>query len=106
MQAVSNFWASLPDDLEHEVIDTLLDDDSVRIERIVSHGQSSPEQGWYDQTQSEWVMVVKGAAVLAFDDGREVRLESGDHINLPAGCRHRVAWTDPDQKTVWLAVFY
>ena len=28
----------------------------------------------------------------------------GDWVWLPARCRHRVAWTDPDAPTVWLAV--
>jgi len=27
-------------------------------------------------------------------------------VDLPAKCRHRVDWTDPDEPTVWLAVFY
>jgi cupin 2 domain-containing protein len=30
----------------------------------------------------------------------------GDYIDVPAHQRHRVEWTDPDQDTVWLAVFY
>ena len=30
----------------------------------------------------------------------------GDWVNIPARVRHRVEWTDPKQKTVWLAVFY
>jgi cupin 2 domain-containing protein len=28
----------------------------------------------------------------------------GDWLEIPARCRHRVAWTDPNQETVWLAV--
>ena len=88
-----------------EVFDTLAAAGPVRIERIVSHGQASPEDFWYDQAQAEWVMVVQGAARLAFADG-EVALAAGDWLTIPAHCRHRVAWTAPDQDTVWLAVFY
>ena len=32
-------------------------------------------------------------------------LQSGDHVFLPAHCRHRVAWTSGDEPTVWLAVW-
>ncbi|MFP8878842.1 MAG: phosphoribosylaminoimidazole carboxylase, partial [Myxococcota bacterium] len=37
---------------------------------------------------------------------RSARLGPGDHLNIPAHTRHRVAWTDPDQATIWLAIFY
>ena len=96
---------ALPDARLAEVFDTLAAAGPVRIERIVSHGQVSPEGFWYDQAQAEWVMVVQGAARLAFADG-EVALAAGDWLTIPAHCRHRVAWTAPDQDTVWLAVFY
>ena len=32
-------------------------------------------------------------------------LGPGDAVLLPIRCRHRVAWTDPDHPTVWLALF-
>jgi len=89
-----------------ERVDRLARGDGVRIERIVSHGHRSPDGFWYDQRETEWVALLTGAARIAFDDGREVRLTPGDHLLLPAHTRHRVAWTDPAQATVWLAVFY
>ena len=36
-----------------------------------SRGQSSPAQGWYDQDHDEWVVVLRGAAVIAYPDGNE-----------------------------------
>ena len=79
----------------------------VKIERIVSHGHATPDNEWYDQTQHEWVLVLQGEAIVAFDDGRsDIHLRPGDYINIPAHCRHRVAWTPPDTHTVWLAVFF
>ena len=101
-----NLLSALPADLRAEVFEEVLRAESVRIERIVSRGHTSPESGWYDQDEHEWVLVLEGAAVLAFDDGSEVRLGAGDHVNLPAHRRHRVAWTAPENATVWLAVFY
>ena len=103
---MTNLFDSLPSALEQEIITELLDHEPIRIERIVSQGQTSPEKGWYDQSEHEWVLVLEGAAVIAFEDGNEIRLNRGDYLNIPAHEKHRVKWTDPDQPTVWLAVFY
>ncbi|MCW8127392.1 cupin domain-containing protein [Microbulbifer halophilus] len=103
---MNNIFASLPKDLSAEVFEDIVRRDSVRIERIVSRGHSSPERGWYDQDEGEWVMVLRGAARLLFEDGREVELGAGDFIDIPARTKHRVSWTDPGETTVWLAVYY
>ncbi|MBL8816482.1 MAG: cupin domain-containing protein [Planctomyces sp.] len=101
----SSLFADLPADLPEELFTTLLEAASVRIERIVSHGHSSPEDFWYNQDQHEWVIVLKGAARLRFDDAL-LELRPGDFVNIPAHTRHRVEWTTPDEPTIWLAVFY
>ncbi|TCH97267.1 cupin domain-containing protein [Roseococcus sp. SYP-B2431] len=75
-----------------------------RVERVLSRGAASPSGFWYEQGWDEFVLLVSGAAVLAFADGGERRLEAGDYAILPAGCRHRVAWTEPGKDTLWLAV--
>ena len=77
---------------------------NVRIERIVSTGQTSPEGFWYDQGWDEFVLVVRGAARLEVEGEGERPLGPGDWAMIPARTRHRVAWTDPEQTTVWLAV--
>lgn len=101
-----NLLAALPSDLEKEAFEEIVKNETLTIERIVSRGHTSPESGWYDQDNSEWVMVVAGEAMVAFEDGREVRLAAGDYLNIPAHARHRVAWTKPGVETVWLAVHY
>lgn len=103
-----NLFSNLPSGLESdERIDTLLARPGVRIERIVSTGQASPPGFWYDQKQAEWVVLLQGAARLRFADESEDReLDPGDWLHIAAGHRHRVAWTDPDQVTVWLAVHF
>lgn len=79
----------------------------VTIERIVSRGHATPDHEWYDQARHEWVLVLQGEAIIAFDSERsDIHLRPGDFVNIPAHCRHRVAWTTPDTHTVWLAVFY
>ena len=82
--------------------------------------QVSEEGFWYDQDEHEFVLVLQGAARLVLElsgrmDGggaegapisKVLDLKPGDWTFLPAHCRHRVAWTDPDVVTVWLAVFW
>lgn len=100
-----NLLADLPADLPEELLTPIVTSGPVRVERIVSRGHASPEAFWYDQEEHEWVLVVQGHARLEIEDRGEVSLGAGDHIFLPAHLRHRVAWTDPDRDTVWLAVF-
>ena len=96
----------LPQDLPEELFETLAEADGVRIERIVSTGHASPEGSWYDQPGREFVLVVSGRARLEFDGGETVELEPGDWVDIPPHRRHRVASTDPDEPTVWLAVHF
>lgn len=97
---------SFQDVSAQELFDDLLKDQNVRIERIVSKGHVSPEDGWYDQEKNEWVIVLEGSGKILFEDGKEVILKKGDYLNIPCRTRHRVTWTDPDNVTVWLAIHY
>ena len=102
-----NLFADLPQQLPDELSTTLLEAANVRIERIVSHGHASPEDFWYDQSQHEWIMVLKGAARLRFEgEEQPVEMVPGDSANIPAHKKHRVEWTMPNEPTIWLAVFY
>jgi cupin 2 domain-containing protein len=101
-----NLSDAIPGRLPEELFETLLRTDTVHIERIVSRGHMTPQGQWYDQDRHEWVLLVQGAAGLAFEDGRDVTMAPGDWLAIPAHDRHRVTWTDPGQDTVWLAVHY
>ncbi|UZJ36690.1 cupin domain-containing protein [Prosthecochloris sp. SCSIO W1103] len=103
---IRNVFSALPEDVSQEVVEDLVRSSNVRIERIVSYGHSSPETGWYDQDESEWVIVLDGSGSLLFENGREIVLRAGDYIDIPAHTRHKVLWTDKDRPTIWLAVFY
>jgi len=101
-----NILSKLPAALDNEHFQDLLKTQNVRIERIVSHGHTSPESDWYNQNENEWVIVLQGAGTIQFKDGSEVTLKPGDYLNIPARQKHRVIWTVPDNPTIWLAVFY
>jgi len=107
MNIPGNLLRDLPDAGTAEIIDTLLALPGLRIERIVSLGQTSPPGFWYDQPEAEFVVLLAGAARLRFADEDEDRaLVPGDWVHIAAHRRHRVSWTDPLHPTVWLAVFH
>jgi cupin 2 domain-containing protein len=90
-----------------EHFDTLLSRPDLRIERIVSTGQCSPEGFWYDQSDGEWVLLVQGEARLRFADETEARhLRPGDFVDIAPHRHHRVDWTPSGQTTLWLAIHY
>jgi cupin 2 domain-containing protein len=100
-----NLFNDIPATLEAELFQTLAESGAVRIERIVSDGQATPNGEWYDQGWDEWVLLVSGGASIRFDDDAPpLVLKPGDHVMIPAGCRHRVDRTDSGRKTIWLAV--
>ena len=103
---MKNLFDAIPEKLLTEVFDTLLESDNVKIERIISKGHKSPDAGWYDQDKHEWVMIVKGEAIIQYINNSTVSMKAGDYINIPAHTKHRVKWTDPDKETLWLAVHY
>ncbi|MEI8229283.1 MAG: cupin domain-containing protein [Planctomycetota bacterium] len=100
-----NLLSNLPQNLPEELFTTLLQAPGIHIEQIVSQGHKSAEGFWYDQDQAEWVLVLRGAARLEFED-RLLEMRPGDFVNIPAHQKHRVAWTTPDEPTIWLAVHY
>lgn len=102
-----NLFHAIPASLPAEISECLLQSGSVRIERIVSSGQHSAPGFWYDQSEHEWVLLLKGEAILRFEQGDQtVHLVPGSYVNIAAHERHRVESTAVDQETVWLAVFY
>jgi len=103
----ANIFADIPATLADEQFTPLWTTATVRVERIISHGQASPPGFWFDQNHGEWVLVLQGAAVIVFEGNVDpVMLKHGDYLYIPPHARHRVEWTDPDQVTVWLAIHH
>lgn len=101
---VVNLLKGLPEPGAEEHFTELLERPGLRLERIVSDGQVSPPGFWYEQAEDEWVLLLAGSATLEYADGERVELETGDALLIPAGCRHRVAYTA--LRTLWLAAFF
>ncbi len=102
---VVNFFEDLPEEGVVEVIEKIAEfaQGAVRIERIVSRGQASDEDFWYEQEEHEWVMLIRGQARLMIESREEAfEMKAGDYIELPAKLRHRVESVSQD--AFWLAV--
>lgn len=102
-----NLFSNISDSITEEIFETLVRADHFKLERIISSGQATPPGEWYDQDDNEWVILFSGSAGLLFEGDKEICvMNPGDYVHIPAHRRHRVEWTDANQKTVWLALHY
>ncbi len=102
-----NIFSKIPCFMQHEISETLLKSEHFKLERIVSSGQATAPGEWFDQNTNEWVILLSGSAGLLFEGEEEGSvMYPGDYVHIPVHKRHRVEWTDPEQKTVWLALHY
>ena len=102
MPAPRNIFSGLPEEPGSESFLTLFEVAGVKIERIVSRSHASPEDFWYDQEHDEWVLTLKGEAILEFEEGERVGMKTGDYLLIPKHTRHRVERTS--EETLWLAI--
>ena len=78
-----------------------------QLKLICSNGFCSPSDSWMDQSEVEWVLVLRGSAQLRFQgDGGVIDLSPGDHLLIPPHHLHRVERSDPDPGTLWLALYW
>ena len=103
---MANIFSNIPSELPSEIFEDIIVTENLRIERIVSKGQTSPDTGWYDQSENEWVIVLSGYGVIEYITGAKISLKRGDYLHIKANEKHRVIETSPDEATVWLAIFY
>ena len=100
-----NIFDKIIVDKEEENFFEIFKNETIKIEKIVSNGQISPENFWYEQEKCEFILLLEGFAILEFEN-REVELKKGDCINIKAKQKHRVKFTSLDEPTIWFAVFY
>jgi len=72
-----NIYELPPLPLTDEVTTILTENENGRIERIISTGQVSD---WYDQIETEFIVLLEGNAVIEFEDGKSVAMAKGDTL--------------------------
>ena len=103
---MNNIFENMPINLDEEFIENLLVTNKFRVERIISRGHTTPENNWYDQDTDEFVLMIKGEAILSFEKNESQRLKPGDWLIIPAHKKHRVEWTSKTEDTYWLTIHY
>ena len=93
---------SLP--LSEELTTILAENKKVRIERIISAGHVSDD--WYDQDETEFVVLLDGNAVIEFENDRKLSMAKGDTLLIKPHERHKVNYTSSEPPCVWFCVFY
>ena len=101
MNNIFNLPSSLPNE---ELFESIVTNNSILIERIVSTGQVTPPGKWYDLDKDEWVILLQGKAILFYEDGLPIELKAGDYLFIPAHQKHRVEYTSSKPPCIWLAV--
>ncbi len=86
-----------------ELTNILYEQKNIRIERIVSTGQTTD---WYNQEESEFVSLLSGTAKIEYEDGLLQDLIAGDTLFIPSNRRHRVSFTSTNPPCVWLCFFW
>lgn len=102
----NNIFATPNLPLTEELFEPILTTSGLLIERIVSMGQITPPNEWYNQDNDEWVMLVQGNARLLFDHdkGETLNLIAGDYVLIPKNRKHRVVYTSFEPPCIWLAI--
>lgn len=101
-----NIYNDIPTSIPQELFEEIDSNENVLIERIISDGHNSPPNFWYDQEKNELVFLLKGSAVIEYENGKEIKLEPGDYIKINAHEKHSVKETSNSGKTIWLAIHY
>lgn len=99
---MKNLLDNIPPPSNSELFETIAQSKHTTIERIISYGQTTPDDQPYHQTHDEWVMVIKGEANLKIEHIGEITLQANDSIFIPKNHRHWVTYTS--NPTIWLAV--
>ena len=95
----------LPQKVSHlEKFEQIVSGKNIQIEHIVSTGQTTPSEQWYDQELDEWVILLQGEAELSYADDTRIKLKAGDYLLIPAHKKHRVEYTSIEPACIWLAV--
>ena len=100
---IFNFLDNIPTSSKEEIFQTITQNENIKIERIISYGQTTPKEYWYDQSEDEFVLVLEGEAKISYDDKSIYHLKKGNSLYIKANQKHQVTYTS--NPTIWLAIF-
>lgn len=103
MKTIFNLFQNIPESSEDELFQTIVESKNIRIERILSYGQKTPEDYWYDQEEEEFVLLLEGEAKIEYENREIYHLKRGDTLFIKAHQKHKVVYTA--NPTIWLAIF-
>ena len=89
-----------------EFSEILVRSGEIIVERLISHGHTTPAGTWFDQEKDEWVALLQGDAYLTFIDGPGLEMHAGDSTLIPAHRRHRVEKTSTNPPCIWIALYF
>ncbi len=84
-----------------EIFNNLLSHKNVKINKIISPPNFVSEQ--FIQDEDEWVILLQGSAILEINQ-KITELVKDSYIFIPAKTPHKILSTEPNIKTIWLAV--
>ncbi len=89
---------------DSEIFEVLKESSNIKIERIVSKGNITPDNKWYNQDTDEWVILIQGNAKIEYSDSTIIELVAGEHLFIPKHTLHRVIQTSSNPECIWIAV--
>ena len=84
-----------------EIFNNLLSHKNVKINKIISPPNFVSEQ--FIQDEDEWVILLQGSAILEINQ-KITKIVKDSYIFIPAKTPHKILSTEPNIKTIWLAV--
>ncbi|MDU1023301.1 MAG: cupin domain-containing protein [Peptoniphilus harei] len=99
MNNLYNVFKNIKFSNDGEIEEKIYEDESLKIIRTMSLDQVT---GFYDQEELEFVFLLRGKAQIEYDDGRIIKLEKGDTLEIRPHEIHRVSW---QEEAVWLCIF-
>lgn len=103
MTETFNLLSNIPLSSNQEIFETITQNNNIKIERIISYGQTTAKDYWYNQEDDEFVVIIKGNAKITYEDGEIFDLKKGDSLYIKAHQKHQVTYTS--NPTIWLAIF-
>ncbi|MBZ9770997.1 hypothetical protein [Mesorhizobium sp. CO1-1-8] len=89
-------------------IETLFENNIVKIDRITVRGQITPAGVFPDEPSNEFVQLIQGHMVLEYQtadgENKKMSLRAGDYAMKAPTERTRADFTSPDEDTVYLKI--